>query len=295
MISSMASIRHLSSGVALACAALAGGAASAGTVFDYGSFAGLCGTSALTCVGNTAESGTDLRLTPAAGGKSGAGYSTSPITLGASATFSTRFQFRITDSGGIDPADGLTFVLSKGVGGLGDGGGGLGYQGVNNSVAIEFDTYNNGAGDGSSSNHVGVDSNGNIDSLIRANPYGKVTCDFGVATPHTAAGCMSNGNVWTVVISYDGSLLDVTVQDGAAAAITIIDDYAIDIASILGTTSAFVGFTSGTGGGWGNHDILNWKLANDTSITPGVPEPGSLTLVALALLGSGLALRKRQA
>jgi Legume lectin domain/PEP-CTERM motif len=294
MSSKLGPVSRLAAAATLACAALTGGGAHAGVLFDYSSFAGLCGM-ALTCVGNTAVSGTDLRLTPATGSQSGAGYSTSAITLGASATFSTRFQFRITDSGGINPADGLTFVVTKGVGGLGDSGGGLGYQGVLNSVAIEFDTYDNGVIDGSSSNHVGVDTNGNINSVFRANPYGKVTCDFGGTTFHTAAGCMSNGNVWTVVISYDGSLLDVTVQDGSAAAITLIDDYAIDIASILGTTTAFVGFTSGTGGGWGNHDILNWKLANDTSITPGVPEPGSLALVALALLSSGIALRKRQA
>ena len=294
MTSKLGSISRLCASTALACTALAGGAAHAGIVFDYGSFAGLCGTAALTCVGNTAESGSRLRVTPALGDQAGAGYSTSAITLGASATFSTQFQFQITSSGGIAPADGLTFVLSRGIGGLGASGGSLGYGGVPQSVAIEFDTFNNGSGDGNSSNHVGVDTNGNVSSLILANPYGRVTCDFGVATFHTAAGCMSNGNVWTVVISYDGALLDVTVQDGAAAAITIIDDYAIDIATILGTTSAFVGFTSGTGAGVGNHDILNWKLANDTSITPGVPEPGSLALVALALLGSGLALRKRQ-
>ena len=235
MSSKLGPVSRLAAAATLACAALTGGGAHAGVLFDYSSFAGLCGT-ALTCVGNTAVSGTDLRLTPATSSQSGAGYSTSAITLGASATFSTRFQFRITDSGGINPADGLTFVVTKGVGGLGDSGGGLGYQGVLNSVAIEFDTYDNGVIDGGSSNHVGVDTNGNISSVFRANPYGKVTCDFGGTTFHTAAGCMSNGNVWTVVISYDGSLLDVTVQDGSAAAITLIDDYAIDIASILGTT-----------------------------------------------------------
>lgn len=288
-------ISRLCASAAVASSAAVGGGAHAGIVFDYASFAGLCGTAALSCVGNTAESGSRLRVTPAAGSQAGAGYSTSAITLGASATFSTQFQFQITGSGGIAPADGLTFVLSRGIGGLGASGGSLGYGGVGQSVAIEFDTYDNGFGDGFSSNHVGVDINGSVDSVIRANPYGKVTCDFGGATFHTAAGCMSNGNMWTVVISYDGALLDVTVQDGASAAIKIIDDYAIDIASILGSTDAFVGFTSGTGAGIGNHDILNWKLANDTSITPGVPEPGSLALVALALLGSGLALRKRAA
>jgi hypothetical protein len=34
--------------------------------------------------------------------------------------------------------------------------------------------------------------------------------------------------------------------------------YPIDIASILGQSSAFVGFTAGTGAGFENHVIANW-------------------------------------
>ncbi|MGH9639292.1 MAG: lectin-like domain-containing protein, partial [Bryobacteraceae bacterium] len=56
-------------------------------------------------------------------------------TLGASDTFSTWFQFRFTDSGGIDPADGITFVLAASPTGLGGVGGAIGYQGVANSMA----------------------------------------------------------------------------------------------------------------------------------------------------------------
>ena len=157
MTTGLGPINRLCASAAMACAALAGGAAQAGIVFDYGSFAGLCGTASLTCVGDTAESGSKLRVTPALGSQAGAGYSTSAITLGAGATFSTQFQFQITSSGGIAPADGLTFVLSRGVGGLGSTGGGLGYGGVGQSVAIEFDTYDNGGGDGNNGNRTKTD------------------------------------------------------------------------------------------------------------------------------------------
>ena len=276
-----------------AAATLGGASARAGVVLSYADFTGACGTT-LTCVGNTAVNGTEVRLTPAAGNQAGAAYSTTPITLGTNATFSATFQFRFTGAGGIDPADGITFVLARGTTGLGSVGGGLGYQGVPNSVAVEFDTFNNFGSD-ISSNHVAIDTNGALTNTPSVNPYGVATCDFG--TGIVRFGCMANGDIWTATIGYDGSLLTVSVQDGGAAVQTVIDRFPIDIAALLGTTTAYAGFTSATGGGYENHDILNFRLANDTSLAadPGsVPEPGSLALIGAAFVGSTAPRRSRR-
>ncbi|MGI8745932.1 MAG: L-type lectin-domain containing protein [Bryobacteraceae bacterium] len=283
----------------VACAlALCAAQAQAATLFTYNGFSN---TSGLTLIGNTTTAstidGAVLRLTTAGTGESGAAYSTLPVTLGANNTFSTMFQFRFTNPGGIDPADGITFLLAANPSGLGTSGVGLGYAGVPNSVAIEFDTYNNGAGDGNSSNHVGIDTGGNLTDSSLTNVYGNPSCGFAngipAQNPNTAAGCLSNGHLWTANISYNGSNLTVTLLDPAEmSSFTAINGAAINLASILGTNTAFVGFTAGTGAGFENHDIVNWQFANTAQIT-GVPEPATPLLLGTGLLALAWLAGKR--
>ncbi len=121
----------------LIVAGFAAGASSAGAavLVTFPDFTDACTSADLTCVGNTNTVGSVLRLTPTAGNQRGAAYGTTPVTLGVGSTFSTQFQFRFTDPRGINPADGITFVLAANPTGLGGVGGGIGYSGVQNSVA----------------------------------------------------------------------------------------------------------------------------------------------------------------
>lgn len=271
-------------------------AVQAGVVESYPNF---CSSSGLTLVGSTATAACQLQLTGSAGGEAGAAYSTTAIALGASATFSTTFQFQITKPGGINPADGIIFVLAASPTGLGTGGGDIGYGGVGNSVAIEFDTFNNGGSDGNSSNHIAINEDGHIidgtsmSDQHLTNLYGVSTCNFSSGTLYTAPGCLSNGDIWSVTASYNGTSLSLSVTDPAEGGSTVIyNNLPLDISSFLGTNTAYVGFTAGTGGGYEAQNILNWQFANDTSL--GTPEPSSLALIGSALAALALAAYRRK-
>ena len=292
----------------LACSAALASPAQADSFFypNFSSTAGLTLTGNATTV--TTGDGTVLRIVPASGSQAGAVYATSPTTLGTGNTFSTQFSFRFTDPGGVDPADGITFVLAALPTGLGASGNGMGYQGVANSVAIEFDTYNNGnpaslgpvATEPNSSNHVAIDLDGALSNANAVNVYGISSCGFPGGTPsqssNAVAGCMSNGDLWTATITYDGSLLNVLLSDPAEGSVfNAIINLPIDIASYLGGNTAYVGFTGSTGAGWENEDITSWQFADTPTLPPtGVPEPTTWATMILGLgLVGGMARRRR--
>lgn len=254
---------------------------SATQTIHYADFSSVAG---LQINGNASQSGSKLNLTPATNYQSGSAFSSDTVALTADASFSTAFTFEILNRGGLgDGADGLTFTLQTSANNVGGNGGGLGYANIPNSMAVEFDTFDNGEVGGS--NHVSVDLNGDVYNPVASTP--QISPDF------------DNGAVWHAWVDYQGSTktLEVrwseTADRPTAAGLTAI----VDLPSVLGSTATFVGFTSGTGGGFGEHNILSWTFVNeyiDGGVTPGVPEPGSwaLMLGGLAAIG-GVARRRR--
>jgi uncharacterized repeat protein (TIGR02543 family) len=65
------------------------------------------------------------------------------LTNSTSAGFSTFFEMTVYGAGG-GYADGFTFIVSRDINVLGSAGGAIGYGGINNSIAVLFDNYNNG-------------------------------------------------------------------------------------------------------------------------------------------------------
>ena len=247
--------------------------------------------SGLQLNGNAAIVGPALRLTPANFNQAGSAFSTSAITLGANFSFSSFFTFQITGSGGsADPdglgADGLVFVVQTNANNVGGNGGGMGYLGVPNSVGAEFDTWDNGGGFGDpNGNHVNFDFGGSF-ALTGAVPI---------------ANRMNNGNIWSAWVDYNGATNTLElrlVESSVIRPVTPLISTNVNLATVLGTTNAFVGFTSGTGAAFGNHDILSWEFRNTFSpiVTPpgqgAVPEPSTYGLIGAALLAGIIARRK---
>ena len=240
-------------------------------------------TSLLTLNGatttTTTSDGVVLRLTPALASQSGSTFSTATTDA---TDFSTQFQFRITNPGGTvfdcntEPgADGIVFVvqsISSAIGGLGQG---IGYSGIGSSVGVEFDTWCNAANNDPSSNHVGIDLQGIVNHGLGAPFTANVTPNF------------DDGGLWTAWVDYDGTTLEVRAnQTGLRPAAPLVSRD-IDISAELGgVTQAYVGFTSGTGADWGDHDIVNWRY------TRYVPEPSAILLVLAGGWGMWLGRRR---
>ncbi len=207
--------------------------------------------------------------------QSGSAFLTDAISLNNQASFSARFDFRIFDAiGSFDKdgwgADGLSFVVQTVSNSVGGAGGGIGYRYITDSVGIEFDTWNNPEWDDADGNHVGINLEGDVNSVAQA----------------TVSPRMNNGEVWTAWIDYDGvnDLLEVRLSDTGLRSDIALLSYNLDLVSVLGSTNAFVGFTSGTGSAGGHHDILNFDFRNEFNPIV-VSEPAPVVLLVLSMFG----------
>jgi hypothetical protein len=217
-------------------------------------------TTALTVNGSakieTGAQDSVLWLTPADSNQAGSAFTTNAVAFGPRYLFATFFQFQMTNSGGSGAADGIVFVLqTDGATALGGTGGNEGYGGITPSVGVEFDTYYN-AGIDINDNHVAILTDGQLNDADSQTPYGVTNCQ----PPTGVFGCMANGDVWSVWIDYDGASIHVALADNSTTRPADLISYPIDIRSVLGQDSAFVGFTAATAGGWDNHLIAHWQF-----------------------------------
>ena len=166
--------------------------------------------------------------------------------------FTNDFDFKILQPNG----GGFTFIIqNQGLNAVGiAGGSGLGSHGINNSVAIKFDIFNN-SGEGNDSTGVYLDGASPTVPAVDITPSGIE---------------LNSGDVLHAHMVYDGTNLTLTITDSSSGK-TFSHVFGVNIPSTVGGNNAYVGFTSATGTSTSIDDILDWTYS--TSVTPTTATP----------------------
>ncbi len=208
--------------------------------------------------GSAIINGSRLELTDSNQAEAGSAFTKIAVDI---TRFSTQFDFQI--AAGANTGDGMTFTIQgNSPTALGSPGGGLGYSTdgnsgpvIANSVAIKFDLYSNG-GEGPDS--TGLYINGAFPTSAGSIALTSTGIDF-----HA-------GDVIRANMVYDGATLAVTLTDPTTGK-SASQSYPVNISLAVGGTTAFVGFTGGTGGLVATQDILNWTFSPNSAQSPNAP------------------------
>ena len=210
-----------------------------GSVFTFNSFAG--SSSQVDLNGNAKLDGAKLQLTNGSEFEDGSAWYATPVSV---ASFTTDITFQLTNAVG----DGFTFAIqSVGPHALGSGGAGLGYANLPLSVGLKIDLHNN-AGEGPESTGL----------------YTKGAVPMGTAgsVSLTSSGIdIHSGDPMTLHLVYNGTTLTMTLTD-TVTKVSFTHAFTVNIPSIVGSSTAYVGFTGASGGIGADQEILNWSYSN---------------------------------
>ncbi|HWF19866.1 MAG TPA: LamG-like jellyroll fold domain-containing protein [Verrucomicrobiae bacterium] len=181
-------------------------------------------------------SGNVLALTDGLTGETRSAWLNAPQYIGA---FQASYTYQDMGGGG---ADGAAFVMQNSTSGttaLGGGGGALGYNGITPSAALEFNIYSG------NTNGYAFRTNG-----ATGIPYNR-----------TGALRVDSGDPIGVSLNYNGTVLTMTLTD-AVAQVSFATNLPVNIPAIVGSNSAYVGFTGASGGVASTQKISNFVFAS---------------------------------
>ncbi len=216
--------------------------------------------------------GEAIRLSPNNVNQRGAVWHNRKVDVTKSFTcdFSMRFSQgdnKMFDDGSLPGADGLAFVIQNNdILSIGETGGGLGYHGIPNSIAIEFDLYWNKKDDimpidDPNGNHIAVQCNG-----IKPNTADhSTTALLGIAKDILTI--KADSTLYYVRIKYEPDTLMVfmdTINYFVEPVLKIGNFRPEKLLNLEEGKRAYVGFTSSTGASVQNNDIEEWYFCNQT-------------------------------
>ena len=162
-------------------------------------------------------------------------------------SFNASFVYQ---AGGSLGADGAAFILQNsfaGPGALGGGGGELGYTGIGNSIALEFNLYTG------NSENIGI--------TVLTN--GLTGANGGNGNYHATGGVsVGSGDPIQTYVSYANGVFSVQLKD-LSTTLTYSTNIVVGaITPILGSDLAYVGFSGGDGGATSTQTISNFQFAS---------------------------------
>ena len=180
-------------------------------------------------------------------------------------TFSLRYGVSNGLSDGSEPgADGVAFVITGNSPDIGFNGAGIGYDGIVNSLAVEFDTFKNDSTQihnyyDPNGNHVAVQCNG-VDSNTSKHILG---VNLGINTDIITM--RADGTKYNAKIEYLSSqkrlsvYLDTTSKFEKAA--LVLEQFDLPrLLNLIDGKEAFVAITSSTGYCYENQRLESWKM-----------------------------------
>jgi hypothetical protein len=212
---------------------------------------GFLSHSDLTNNGSATYVGTQAQLTSGAQNQAGSIFTNTTFDITQFTTMFTFVQTAVTSPSG----GGLTFTIQNvSPTAVGTNQDGLGYAGINNSVAIKFDLFDNANQVPYSATGIFTDGR---DPTDRQPGLPSQFPDMSVNLAGTGID-LHSGDTFRVTLTYNGSSLGETIFD-LNTGISFSTAYSVNIPSIVGSNTAFVGFTGSSGGFTAMQNIQTWQ------------------------------------
>lgn len=204
-------------------------------------------TDGLMVFGSASQAGQEneiLELNPSNFNQIGGAFTYEKVNIEA---FHVSFRVRISeeatgapDCNGQVGGDGLSFIIGR-TQDVGGGGGGLGFRGLDNSVAVVVDTYCNTNFNDPGSNFIAIHTDGNVEHTS--------------STPSEGFGDARDLYVW---VDYRGGVLFVRYNNSDRRPDHAQIQQVIDIPRKMDGLKGFLGIVGATGGGAQKNELLSF-------------------------------------
>lgn len=181
--------------------------------------------------------GSCYQLTPDSAGQAGTIFSNGTYSLYTPFNLKARMNFGCNENGG----DGMSFIFSTSNSSTGTNGGGLGYEGLSPSIAVQFDDFQNAPHGDPAEDHIAVMRNGSVNHNSADNLAGPL------ALPN-----LQDCNDHCLNVSWNPSNKKLTVTLDSVT-LTYSDDIVNNIFG--GVSTVYFGFSGASGTAFNGHSI----------------------------------------